>query len=147
MGTALLPDNDECCDETPVPVDGVFDLELGLEVRSVSDTMPPPPAPGGIGDRAGLERCDICDSERGYGGSDDSEVFRACAAVLWARWDCAACADAMSPWLFIFAGEGVGVGRPVPREFASASGRAGRRAFEGAPWLDLGFVAGCAPTA
>lgn len=84
MGMALFPDNDECCEETPVPVDGVFDLELGFEVRSVSDTMPPPPAPGGMGDRDCLERCDICDSERGCGGIDESDVFRVWVVFLWA---------------------------------------------------------------
>ena len=85
MATAPLPDSDECCDECceeiPVPVDGVFDLELGFEVRSVSETMPPPPAFGGMGDRDGLERCDICEAEREFGGSDDSDVFRACVIV------------------------------------------------------------------
>lgn len=111
MGTAPLPDSDECCEEIPVPVEGVFDLELGFEVRSVSETMPPPPAPGGIGERGGLvERCDICEAEREAGGSDDNDVFRVCAAVkmaplldtiLWTWAGCAACADAMSPWLFI----------------------------------------------
>jgi hypothetical protein len=55
MGTTLLPDRDECCDDTPVPVDGVFDLELGFDVRSVSETTPPAPGPGGIGDRDGFE--------------------------------------------------------------------------------------------
>lgn len=97
MVTAPLPDSDECCDETPVPVDGVFDLELGSEVRSVSETMPPPLVPGGMGDRDGLERCDICEAEREFGGSDDSDVFRACA-------------DAISPWMFMISGVSVGVG-------------------------------------
>lgn len=78
-GTMLLPDKDECCDEIPVPVEGVFDLELGSDVRSGSLAIPPP-AVGGMGDREGLEeeRWDICDAEReaGGGGMEASEVLR-----------------------------------------------------------------------
>lgn len=81
MGTTLLPDNDECCDDTPVPVDGVFDLELGFDVRSVSETTPPAPGPGGIGDRDGFEWCDICEPEREDGGNDDNDVLRVCTTV------------------------------------------------------------------
>lgn len=54
----------------PVPVDGVLDLELGFDVRSVSDMIPM----GGCGERAG--RWDICEPERDDGGRDDSEVLR-----------------------------------------------------------------------
>lgn len=54
---------DECCDEGPI--EGVLDLELGSEVRSVS-------AMGICGDLDGLELCDICDGEREM--KDDIEV-------------------------------------------------------------------------
>lgn len=55
-GTILLADKEECCDEMPVFVDGVLDLELGSDMRSGSETMPPPPpAIGGIGERDSLE--------------------------------------------------------------------------------------------
>lgn len=83
-GTILLPDKDECCDEIPVPVEGVLDFELGSDMRSGSLTIPPPPpAMGGMGDREGLEeeRCDICDAEREGGGIDASEVLRMCSAA------------------------------------------------------------------
>lgn len=112
MGTAPLADSDECCDEIPVPVEGVFDLELGFEVRSVSETMPPPPpVPDAMGD--GLaERCDIDEAEREFGGSDDRDVFRVCAIEekLLSPGSAGLCADAMSPWLFIFPGVGAGRG-------------------------------------
>lgn len=39
-------DNDECCDDTPL--EGVFEFELGSDVRSVSIM-------GGLGDLDGLE--------------------------------------------------------------------------------------------
>src|SRR6266566_2546196 len=69
------PDRDECWEETPVPVEGVLDLELGLEVRSVSDMMA---AAGGWGDREGRELCDdICEPERDDEGNDDSDVLLA----------------------------------------------------------------------
>lgn len=42
----LLPDSEECCDDMPVPVEGVFDFELGSDVRSGSEVMV-----GGIGER------------------------------------------------------------------------------------------------
>jgi len=61
-------DMDECCDETAVPVDGVLDLELGSDVRSVSDMA----AAGGCGDRDG--RCDMWEGERAE-GKDDSEFL------------------------------------------------------------------------
>lgn len=54
MGTTLLPDSDECCEEMPVPVEGVLDFELGSDVRSGSEPMAPPLALGGIGERDGL---------------------------------------------------------------------------------------------
>lgn len=63
----LGPDSDECWDERPV--DGVLDLELGFEVRSVSVTC-------GWGDREGRELWDICDGER----EDEGEARRV------ARW-------------------------------------------------------------
>ncbi len=71
------PERDECWDETPVPVDGVLDLELGLDVRSVSDMMPA----SGCGEREGRETevLDIWESERDE-GKDESEVLRKCAA-------------------------------------------------------------------
>lgn len=80
----LLPESDECCDDMPVPVEGVLDLELGSDVRSGSEVMV-----GGIGDRDVLvERCDICDAERELGTTDASEVLRVCStveelALLW----------------------------------------------------------------
>lgn len=78
-GTILLPDKDECCDEMPVPVEGVLDLELGSDMRSASL---PAPATGGMGDREGLEeRCDICDAEREDGGIDASDVLRICSVA------------------------------------------------------------------
>lgn len=83
-GTILLPDKDECCDEIPVFVEGVFDLELGSDMRSGSETIPLPAlATGGMGDREGLEeeRCDITDAERDDGGIDASEVLRMCSVA------------------------------------------------------------------
>jgi hypothetical protein len=50
-------------------VDGVLDLELGLDVRSVSVT-------GGCGDRDGRELWDICEGERDEEGNDESDVRR-----------------------------------------------------------------------
>jgi hypothetical protein len=63
----LRADRDECPEETPD--DGVLDLELGLEVRSVSVT-------GGCGDLDGRELWDICEGERDEEGNDDSDVRR-----------------------------------------------------------------------
>jgi hypothetical protein len=49
-------ESDECCEDRPV--EGVFDCELGSEMRSIS-------GPGGRGDlEGGGEACDICDSGR-----------------------------------------------------------------------------------
>jgi hypothetical protein len=60
-----------CCEETPVPVDGVLLLELGYEVWSVSDMI----AGGGRGDRLeGLECCEIRDAERDE-GKDEREAL------------------------------------------------------------------------
>lgn len=84
MGMTLLPESDECCDDMPVPVEGVFDLELGSDVRSGSGVMV-----GGMGERDVLvERWDICDAERELGTMDASEVLRVCStveelALLW----------------------------------------------------------------
>ncbi len=60
-----------------MPVEGVLDLELGLEVRSVSDMM----AAGSLGERGGRtsEAVDICEPERDE-GKDDSDGVRPCAA-------------------------------------------------------------------
>lgn len=49
-------------------MDGVLDLELGSELRSVSIT-------GGCGDRDGREVWDIWEGER-EAGKDDREVLR-----------------------------------------------------------------------
>lgn len=83
-GPASWLDSELCCDETPVrpvPVDGVLLLELGSEVRSVSEVLM---ASGGCGDRAeGREFCDMPEPEREE-GNEDSEVRRldtACAAL------------------------------------------------------------------
>jgi len=50
-------------------MDGVFDLELGLELRSASING------GGCGDLEGREVCDICEGERDA-GKEESEVLR-----------------------------------------------------------------------
>lgn len=73
MGITLLAERDECCDEMPVPVEGVFDLELGSDVRSGSEAIV-----GGKGERDALlvERCDICDAEREPGMSDATDALR-----------------------------------------------------------------------
>ena len=44
-------------------------LELGLEVRSVSDAIPA----GGCGEREGREVCDISEAERDEFGKDESD--------------------------------------------------------------------------
>lgn len=59
-------ERDECCEDGPS--EGVFDLELGSEVRSVSTR-------GGWGDLDGRDECDICDGERDE-GKDESDVRR-----------------------------------------------------------------------
>lgn len=55
------PDKDECCEE--MPLDGVFEFELGLDVRSVSII-------GGFGDLEGLEWRDIAEGERDEGNEE-----------------------------------------------------------------------------
>jgi len=57
-------DKDECCDDGPS--DGVLDLALGSEVRSVSAT-------GGCGDLACRELRDMSEAERDE-GKDRSEA-------------------------------------------------------------------------
>lgn len=91
----------------PVPVEGVFDLVLGSDVRSGSELMA-----GGIGDRDGLEeRCDICEPGREIGTTEASDALRVCSrvevlALLWLVRSllkgCAACADAITVPLAIF---------------------------------------------
>lgn len=62
---------DECCELTPP--DGVLDLVLGFEVRSVSII-------GGLGDREDLVFLDIAEVERFLEeGKDDNEDRRAAA--------------------------------------------------------------------
>lgn len=84
MGITLLAERDECCDEMPVPVDGVFDLELGSDVRSGSGAIV-----GGKGEREVVlvERCDIWDADREPGAIDASDVLRCSTveelALLW----------------------------------------------------------------
>lgn len=62
---------DECCDDTPL--EGVFEFELGSEVRSVSIM-------GGFGDRDGLECLDMAEGDR-EDGKDDNDVRRFVGAV------------------------------------------------------------------
>jgi hypothetical protein len=52
-----------------VPVEAVLLLELGLEVRSVSEVMPC----GGCGEREGRDACDISETERDDVGNDVSD--------------------------------------------------------------------------
>jgi hypothetical protein len=59
-------DKDECCEETPL--EGVFEFELGFDVRSVSII-------GGFGDLEGLERLDIVEGDR-EDGKDERDVLR-----------------------------------------------------------------------
>lgn len=63
-------DSNECCDEATVWLsidDVLFDLELGLEVRSASAAI------GACGDREGRSWCDICEAERDD-GKEESEA-------------------------------------------------------------------------
>ena len=60
-------DSEECWEETPL--EGVFELELGFEVRSVSII-------GGLGDLEGLECLDMALGDL-QDGKEDSEVLRA----------------------------------------------------------------------
>lgn len=77
MGTTLFAESDECCDEMPVPDDGVFDFVLGSDVRSGSDAIV-----GGKGERAvRVDRWDIWDADRDIGGFDASDVLRSWSAV------------------------------------------------------------------
>ena len=62
----LGADSDECCDDTPL--EGVFEFELGFEVRSVSII-------GGLGLLDGLECLDIVEGDREE-GKDEREVRR-----------------------------------------------------------------------
>jgi len=60
-------DSDECWEETPL--DGVFEFELGFEVRSVSIM-------GGLGDLDGRLECrDMADGDREE-GNDERDVLR-----------------------------------------------------------------------
>lgn len=59
-----MPCSEECCDDGPC--DGVLDLELGSEDRSVSIRG------GGCGD---LDGRDFCDGDR-EGGNEESDVRR-----------------------------------------------------------------------
>lgn len=61
---------DECCEETPL--EGVFEVELGSEVRSVSIM-------GGLGDLDGLRDIALGDREE---GNEDRDVLRAPAPAL-----------------------------------------------------------------
>jgi hypothetical protein len=83
-------DKDECCEDTPL--EGVFEFELGSEVRSVSIM-------GGLGDLDGLECRDITEGDL-EDGNEDSDVLR-CATlplelrlavfvVVGGRWTCIA---------------------------------------------------------
>lgn len=62
----LGADKDECCDDTPL--EGVFEFELGSDVRSVSIM-------GGFGLLDGLECLDMVEGDREE-GNDESEVRR-----------------------------------------------------------------------
>jgi hypothetical protein len=64
-------ERDECCEDTPL--DGVFEVELGSEFRSVSIM-------GGLGDLDGLECRLIAEGEREE-GNEDSEVLRFAGAL------------------------------------------------------------------
>jgi hypothetical protein len=65
-------DRDECWED--IPLDGVFEFELGLEVRSVSIM-------GGLGDLDGLLECrDIAEGDLEE-GKDDSDVRRFAGAL------------------------------------------------------------------
>lgn len=57
-------DSDECWEETPL--EGVFEVELGSDVRSIM---------GGLGDLDGLEFLDMAEGER-EDGKEDREVRR-----------------------------------------------------------------------
>lgn len=59
-------ERDECWEETPL--EGVFEFELGFEVRSVSII-------GGLGDLEGLEWRDIADGDREE-GNEERDVRR-----------------------------------------------------------------------
>lgn len=59
-------EREECCEEGPR--DGVLDLELGSDVRSVSTG-------GGWGDLEGRDEWDTCEGERDE-GNEDSDVRR-----------------------------------------------------------------------
>lgn len=77
MGITLLAESDECCDEMPVPDDGVLDFVLGSDVRSGSG-----PIVGGNGEREVLvDRWDIWDADRDAGAFDASDVLRSCSAA------------------------------------------------------------------
>jgi hypothetical protein len=58
-------EREECCED--MPLDGVFELELGSDVRSVSII-------GGFGLLEGLEFRDIAEGDRDD-GKDDKEVL------------------------------------------------------------------------
>ena len=64
-------DSDECCED--IPLDGVFEFELGSDVRSVSII-------GGLGDLEGRECRDIVEGDR-EDGNDERDVLRLGAAL------------------------------------------------------------------
>ena len=63
-----------------MPVEAVLLLELGFDVRSVSDMIPTGGC--GCGERGGRGGCDICDAECDEAGKDESKVlFGATGAI------------------------------------------------------------------
>jgi len=65
-------EREECCEE--IPLDGVFEFELGFDVRSVSII-------GGLGDLDGLLECrDMAEGDLEE-GKDDSDVRRLAGAL------------------------------------------------------------------
>lgn len=77
MRTTLLAEREECCDEMPVPDDGVLDFVLGSDVRSGSEAIV-----WGKGERDALvDWWDNWEADRDSGGFDASDVLRSCSAV------------------------------------------------------------------
>lgn len=78
---------DECCDETPVDDEAVFDLELGFDVRSVSVVVA---VAGGCGERVGRDGpcdCGIPEPDCDDAGND---VRDPCLRWPWCGcdWSC-----------------------------------------------------------
>ena len=63
-----------------MPVEAVLLLELGFDVRSVSDMIPV----GGCGERGGRGGCDICDALCDEAGKDESNVLFGAAGAMGA---------------------------------------------------------------